>query len=298
MTYKTEYRLALARVVLLLIVLTPLLLPIILIGKAFEFMRNGVAWFSEKVLKKPFGLRWLNHSLAKRQRLCPHLNGRKLTKYEQNEPFLWAKCNRNVGETLADKALRLLVEGLQTLNLCQNVYVGEKKARIMLDEMVGIQMQADFTDEIYALESECFKTSEALRVLAKSLQRFGFDTKELCEYSVSASKYDLAEYGKYSFEEISLMKEHLQGAREMLMFIEKTAWLDELAQRHNAFDKLSKEDKYSVSALFDEAKQIHTLITSDFVDFNIKWKATQTLIDEAKARFVPIDEVRKMLYKS
>lgn len=295
MTYETKCRLALVRNVVLLIVLTPLLLlPIILIGKAFEFVRNGVAWFSEKVLKKPFGLGWLNHSLAKRQRLCPHLNGRKLTKYEQNEPFLWAKCERNADDTLADKALRLLVEGLQTLNLCQNVYVGEKKARVILDEMPGIHMQTDFIDNIYALESECFETSEALRALAKSLQGFGFDTKELCEYSVSASKYDI-DYDLGVSKEIQLMKEHLQGVREMLMFIKKTAWLDGLAQRHNTFDKLSKEDKESISALFNEAKQIYRLITSDFVDFNIEWKATQTLIDEAKAKFAPNDEAQNAI---
>lgn len=264
---------------LLVLLILLFLLPIILIGKAFEFVRNGVAWFSEKVLKKPFGLGRLNHSLAKRQRLCPHLNGLKLTKYEQNEPFLWAKCNRNADDTLADTALTLLIEVLQALNLCQNINVGEKKARVILGEMPGIQMQTDFIDNIYALESECFKTSEALRALAKSLQGFGFDTKELCEYSVSASKYDI-DYDLGVSKEIQLMKEHLQGVREMLMFIKKTAWLDGLAQRHNTFDKLSKEDKESISALFDEAKQIHRLITSDFVD-GVFWISAEESIRRA-----------------
>ena len=269
MTYNIK-RKALA---ILGLVVSTIILPFVLVGKVFEAMRSGVVWFSEKVLKKPFFAghygRWQKDKIATRQKLCAHLNGQKLVLYEQDEFFLYAKVTRNAGETLTDKLFKAYLSLLEASFFALNLYsideklhhlyyeVGEKKRTFILNELPSIQIQTELVDKIYALESEYFKTHKALTNAANSLQSFGFDTQEICKYNVSASKYD----NQSTLQQISSMQEHLKVVQTEL--IEKAAWLDELVARQDDFKKLSKDEQKAVNALFDEMKQIHTLIMSD-----------------------------------
>ena len=45
--------------------------------------------------------------------------------------------------------------------------------------------------------------------------------------------------------------------------MKKKVWIDELIKKQYDSKKLTKDEQKGVNALFDEVKQIHTLITSD-----------------------------------
>lgn len=284
------------------LVLSFIILPFVFIGKVFEAMQSGVVWFSEKVLKKPFFAghweRWQKDKIATRQKLCAHLNGQKLVLYEQDEFFLYAKVTRNAGKTLTDEWLEICLGLLEASFFALNLYsideklhhlyyeIGEKKMTFILNELPSILTQTELVDMMYLFESECFKTHKALVNAANFLQSFGFDTQEICKYNVSASKYD----NQSTAQQISSIKEHLQGVQAMLA--EKTVWLDELLARQDDFKKLSKDEQKAVSALFDEMKKIYALITSDFARGGA-WIDTQTPVDKAQIHCKPSDESKK-----
>lgn len=272
-----------------ILVLAILISPFLLIGKMLEAVRNGVAWFSKKVFKKPFFLgknkkHW-DDRLLMRQGLCPHLNGQRLVRYEKVEPFLWAKISRS-NKTLTDAFLELLVSALQPLDLYDIFPVLNKKNRFVLDKMPSILIHTERVDALYLLESECYKTSSTLRDLGNSLRHFGFDTKEICKYNVSSSKYSI----QNTFEQISAMTECLKVIQTKLD--EKMIWLDKLVK---------KQCLRAVQIMFDERRWIGE-IAKNQSDLNTlskdEQKAVNTLFEVVDEKKVWIDELIKKQYDS
>lgn len=206
--------------------------------------------------------------------------------------FLLAKISRS-DETLTDAFLELLVAALQGLisalqavDLCDMFSDLSNKQRFILDKMPRILIYTERVDALYLLESECYKTSRILRDLANSLRHFGFDTKEICEYSVSSSKYSI----QNDLEQISAMTECLKVIQTNLN--EKMIWLDKLVK---------KQCLKAVQTMFDERRWIGE-IAKNQSDLNMlskdEQKAVNTLFEVVDEKKVWIDELIKKQYDS
>ena len=152
--------------------------------------------------------------------------------------------------------------------------------------MPSILIHTERVDALYLLESECYKTSSTLRDLGNSLRHFGFDTKEICKYNVSSSKYSI----QNTFEQISAMTECLKVIQTKLD--EKMIWLDKLVK---------KQCLRAVQIMFDERRWIGE-IAKNQSDLNTlskdEQKAVNTLFEVVDEKKVWIDELIKKQYDS
>lgn len=242
--------------------------------------------------------------------LCPTLIKQEqfaLAKTSRERELIWVNLedDEKLNELEKESSkLQNLVEAIYSLEaLCHQTHNDLKDLAQQFKRLehfvpnISLPMSAAFTDD--------FSTSDRKRPIYE----------RIAWYSTYSGRFDLQSYDESALEQIRQMSEHIRAQDKELRA--KTALLFELinaqeyapksvvddtfsserldkklVQKEADFDKFTSAQQKELLTLALKAEYLSELINSDFVESyyedtyerKTKWKATQTLIDEAKAK--------------
>ena len=266
-----------------------------------KFLEATERWFDEPAFGDSLRETINNAILSARKKQCPHLGDSRLCPtLFRKEQFGLAKVSRmqNVAE-------------LDMFKISSENNKWEEFQNSPLErEMDAL---TDFINNLYDLESLCYKAHKSLIKIAEQIKSLGFSGDSLGKfgfYFVSDSKYDLSEYCEFADNQAKLMTKQMQKICEILE--QKSAWLDEICESYGRADLSAKESQSKVDshkssnnidsnessgesnakstkdlstqtkdeikdeiiAFIAQMQQIHTLITENFVE-NDKWRESK-----------------------
>ena len=243
--------------------------------------------------------------------LCPELIKQEqfaLAKTSRERELIWVNLEDDEKLKELEKEsskLERLVEAIYSLEaLCHQTHCDLKDLAQQFKRLehfapnMSLPMSAAFTDD--------FSTRERKSPIYS----------QISWYSTFSGRFDLQNYDENALEQIRQMSEHIKAqdkelrAKTALLFelinaqeyapksvvddtFSSTALENKLVQKEADFDKLSPAQQKELLALALRAEYLSELINSDFVESyfeddtyerKTRWKATQTLIDEARAK--------------
>ena len=238
-----------------------------------KFLEATERWFDEPAFGDSLRETINNAILSARKKQCPHLGDSRLCPtLFRKEQFGLAKVSRM--QNVADLDMFKISS--------ENNKWEEFQNNPLEREMDAL---TDFINNLYDLETLCYKAHKTLIKIAEQIKSLGFSGDSLGEfgfYFVSDSKYDLSEYCEFADNQAKLISNHLQKIYEILE--QKSAWLDKICESYGKVDSnesngesakdLSAQTKGEIIALIAQMQKIHTLITEDFVE-NDEWRESK-----------------------
>ena len=260
-----------------------------------KFLEATERWFDEPAFGNDLRETINNAILSARKNQCPHLDDSRLcpTLFKK-EQFGLAKVSRmqNVAEL---DMFKISSENNKWEEFQNNPLEREMDAL------------TDFINNLYDLESLCYKAHKSLIKIAEQIKSLEFNGESFGDllgkfgfYFVSDSKYDLSEYCEFADNQAKLMTNHLQKIYEILEAKEK--WIDEICESFGKADsnessnsvdsnesqskadsnesngksnaKLSTQTKDKIIAFIAQMQRIYALITENFVE-NDKWRESK-----------------------
>ena len=201
-----------------------------------KFLETTERWFDEPAFGNDLRETINNAILSARTKQCPHLGDSRLcpTLFKK-EQFGLAKVSRmqNVAE------LDMFKIG------SENNKWEEFQNNPLEREMDAL---TDFINNLYDLESLCYKAHKSLIKIAEQIKSLEFSGESYDDllgkfsfYFVSDSKYDLRKYCEFADNQAKLMSNHLQKIHEILETKEK--WIDEICESYSKADSSESQSK-------------------------------------------------------